>query len=280
MQTIGLEELLRKARDLAPLPPSATKLAALVSAREVEIKELVGVVELDPALTARLLRVANSAASAARMPIRSARDAIVRLGNATVLALAVARAVRQQLNQALPLYVLGEDQLWRHSVACALAAEVIAPRCKPSPAPETFAAALLHDLGKLLLSRFLPEDQARLFWRARARPLSGIEAELEVVGIDHAHLGGLIAQHWGLPPRIALAIERHHAPEKASDPTCDVVAVADQLAKGLKAAAMPDDLVPGDASGSCARLGLDEAFLTESKDKLKERFGLVLAQFS
>ncbi|MBI5548823.1 MAG: HDOD domain-containing protein [Deltaproteobacteria bacterium] len=278
---IGLDTLLQKAQDLEPLPASATRLASLVCRTNVEMSDIVQVVALDQALTARLLRVANSAASAARMPVRTVRDAVVRLGNATVLAVAVAGASRRNLKLAVPEYGLSEDQLWRHSVAAALASECLLPECHVVIPAETFTAALLHDFGKLVLARFLTPQLLSQLGRARVeRGLPLQDAERDVLGIDHARLGGLIAQRWGLPERIGRGIQHHHIPDAAAGPVCDMVALANQAAKSVKDAPVPGESLGEDVTPSRERLGISEDAYAKALERIAARFAETLAAFS
>lgn len=278
--SVDLESLLQQAQDLAPLPASAARLAALVAQPNVPLKSVVDVVALDPALTARLMRVANSAASGSRMPVKSARDAVVRLGNATVLALAVAGAVGRHLKVSVPEYGLSEDQLWRHSVGTALGVERIAAVCGCPAPPEAFTAGLLHDLGKLIIARFVPKPTFAKIFEARNAGRTYFQAEREVLGTDHADLAARLAARWGLPEKIGHGVRYHHtpdAPEAAGDLVADTVALANLLSRGLKGAPMPD--FEGDHPGARARLGLDDAKWAKAGADLAERFDQVVHLF-
>jgi putative nucleotidyltransferase with HDIG domain len=98
--------------------------------------------------------------------------------------------------------------------------------------PEAVTAALLHDVGKVLLDEALDASHlARLrdAWTRQAQPR--LDAERDVLGIDHAALGGLIVAHWGLPASVVDAVTRHHAPSESPTPTCDTVHLANGVAK-------------------------------------------------
>ena len=125
---------------------------------ESTLESISEVVSLDQALAGRALRAANSAASAASSPITTVRDAVVRLGRSTMLTLALGTQVRRNLQQAVPEFGLAANVLWRHSVATALVAESLATACTVRIPPESYAASLLHDIGKLVLARFLNPD--------------------------------------------------------------------------------------------------------------------------
>ena len=165
---IDATALVKAAQGLDPLPATVARLAALVVRPDWSLNEAAHLVEFDAALTGRLLRLANSAAMAGLAPVNTARDAIMRVGIGPALAFAAASGLRKELRRALPEYGLTDGQLWRHSVASALAVEPIARRARTPVPPECFTAALMHDVGKIVLARFLVARPAALAGR-RAR---------------------------------------------------------------------------------------------------------------
>ncbi len=224
--------LVERSRSFAPLPGSAARLSALLTRDEWSIREVEDAVREDLGLTSRVLRYANSAWSAHLPTVGTLRDAIMRLGVGTVLSLAVADGVRPRLLQARPAFELQPGRLWQHAVASALAAELVMRRTTVTVRPEAVTAALLHDVGKVLFDEALDGPglaALREAWTRQARPR--LEAERDVLGIDHATLGGLVATHWGLPATVADAITYHHTPGLAPTPTGDVVHLANALAK-------------------------------------------------
>jgi putative nucleotidyltransferase with HDIG domain len=273
--------LVKAAHGLDPLPATVARLASLVVRPDWSLNEAAHLVEFDPALTGRLLRLANSAAMAGLSPVNTARDAIMRVGIGPALAFAAASGLRKQLKRALPEYGLTDGQLWRHSVASALAVEPIARRAKVPVPPECFTAALLHDIGKIVLARFLSPDELK--WLADARDLGGmsnLQAELEVLGTTHAALGAQIAGHWKLPERLVAGVEHHHTPDEGDDVVCDVVYLANVAAKriGEGVVRRPDEV---DASqASLARLGLTPAVWEDMVLTLPAAFEATLAQYT
>jgi len=213
---IDLEILRADARRLEALPQSSARLASLLSTEDWDIDEVCGVVRFDEALTGRLLGVANSSRSGSRSEVTTVEAAVMRLGTGTVLGLALGAAVRRDFQVALPSYGLEEGALWRHSVAAALAVEE-AVRVSPRRMPvEGFAAALLHDVGKLVLSRHLTGEVVGLLRATSGSDAFDAATEEVVLGIDHGELGAEIARAWGLPERMAEGIEHHERPHNAS----------------------------------------------------------------
>ena len=212
---IELPALMEDAERLAPLPQSSNRLASLLVGEEWDIKQVCEVVRLDEALTGRLLSVANSARSGARSEIATVDGAVMRLGTGTVLGLALGAAVRREYQCALPAYGLDEGGLWRHSVASALAIEEASRFCERTLPPEAFATALLHDIGKLVLSRHLTDDMVEALHRAQGEAAFDAITEREVLAIEHAELGAVIVRNWRLPESIATGVEFHERPFEA-----------------------------------------------------------------
>ena len=215
---IDVDALIREADELEPLPASAAKLANLLNREDWVLEEIGSVVSLDQALTGRLLGLANSATSGSRHSISTVDEAVMRMGPGMVLSVALASVVRVEMQQSLPGYGLGEGSLWRHSVASALAVDQARRFCRAVPPSQSFAAALLHDVGMLVLERHLrrvssPENESS----QSEAGTTVAEKEWSLLGIRHDQLGGRIARTWKLPPAIEDGIAFHHDPERASD---------------------------------------------------------------
>jgi HD-like signal output (HDOD) protein len=259
---------------------SGTKLANLVADPDSTLESITEIVSLDQALAGRTLRAANSAASAARSPITTVRDAVVRLGRSTMLTLGFGTKVRQQLQEALPEFGLAENMLWRHSVAAALAAESMGSMCKIQIPPESYAASLLHDIGKLVLARFLDPELLSYLQRAqeegRCNPL---QAEMEILEVNHAELGGLITRRWGLPNSIALGVQYHHTPAEEHPLVCHVVCVANVLAKTIAPETTKPPPYPENQSASFQKLGVDALLAQQICQAVGGRFTKVLEMF-
>jgi HD-like signal output (HDOD) protein len=281
--SINLDVILAQANLLEPLPATATRLAGLLAKPDWDLQDVVRTIELDAALTARLLRVANSAALRGAREITTARDAVLRLGAAAAAGIAVGVGARHLMLGALPEYLGREDALWRHSVASALAVQHMARHCKISPPPEAFTAALLHDVGKILLCQALSTNLIALLRDAREQGRSELEAEWEVLEITHPELGGLIAQHWRLPNSIVQSISLHHSPLTAVRrehlPICRAVQLADWVAKAIGAGL--DDKVPdGEATQPIREmLGLGPDAFESLCDKVSQELDATLALY-
>ena len=269
------------AHALDPLPATVARLAALVVREDWSVADAAHLVEFDPALTGRLLRMANSAATAGLAPVATVRDAILRVGIGPVLAFATASGLKKQLRRALPEYGLSEGQLWRHAVATALAAELLSGPSRVVLPPEVFTAALLHDVGKIVLARFLDGEYLRRLADARRDGgASSLDAEIEVLGVNHAELGAAIALHWTLPERLAAGIRHHHTPGDGGDVVCDGVYLANLAAKRIGEGLVmnEDDLTPDIAA--LERLGLTPMMWDAVCEELPGEFQQTLSQYA
>jgi HD-like signal output (HDOD) protein len=275
-------KLVKAAEALDPVPTSVSRLVSIISRDHWAFSEVEQVISLDQALTGRLLQVANSAASATLMPIGTVKDAIIRVGVGPVVSFAMATCIGPSFRRALPEYGLSEGQLWRHSVASSLAAEIITAMAQTPVPAEAVTAALLHDVGKLVLARFLtPELLSGLADAQHLGDRTAMQAEIDVLGVHHGELGGLIARHWALPDRIAEGITHHHAPDKIADPLCDTVHIANIAAKIVLG---PPSDVPGadlePSPDSVARLGLGSLFIERLCNHVSRRLDEVVARYA
>jgi putative nucleotidyltransferase with HDIG domain len=234
MLIIAHDAVVSCAYALPPLPQSAARLAQLLATDESDLDEIIKVIEHDPTLTMKLLRVANSAIGGARHPIGTVRQALIRLGTGTVAGLVVGSCVRPLMGKRIPGYNLAESEFWSHSLAAAFAAESIQAHSSHWTSRLAFTAALLHDIGKLVLGQFLSAELSSWLERAVMEgKQAAYQAEGEVLSLHHGEVGGVVAQHWGLPDCLTRGIIYHHDPEKGADGICYVTYLANLVAHEL-----------------------------------------------
>lgn len=242
---------------LDPLPVTARRLSDMLGRDDVNIGDIADVVQYDAAVAANVVRVANSAAYAGRYPVERVRDAVVRLGTATLLNIVLGRHL-QSFRGAAPMYSLSEDDLYMHSAAASLMIKAMAAECRGLLPPTCSVAALLHDIGKLIMVRYMKADVSSLLSLCDEKKINFVDAERELLGCDHAEVGGAVARKWGFPMEITSAIENHHNVSRGGNGiVLDAVMLANYAAKsigiGLGAAAFN---IPIDYAGSRERLGL------------------------
>ncbi len=236
--------LVQRAYGLPPLPQSAARLAHLLSTDESDLAEIIRVIEYDPTLTIRLLRIANSALFGARHRIGTVRESLIRLGTGTVAGFVVGSCVRPMLGKMIPGYNIPEREFWRHSLASAFAAEALQARCRAG-GQLAFTAALLHDIGKLVLGPFLNAELTAWLQRAVTEgQQSPFQAESEILSVHHGEAGGIVAQHWMLPEILVKGIIHHHTPDQGGEGICYVTYLADVVAHRIAAGQTSDGRSP------------------------------------
>jgi putative nucleotidyltransferase with HDIG domain len=226
------ETILAQVRAIQGLPVATGEIVRMVEDPDVDIGAVVKAIEHDPGLTSNVLRLTNSAYFAGPRTIGSVRDAIVRLGLNRVFQLALASSIAPLASAPVKGYDLPAGDLLTHSIAVAIGAEQLAQALGLRPPPCTFTAALLHDIGKVVLGTFIEVDAKPILALAFEHQVSFEMAEAEVMGISHAEVGAVILEQWNLPPVVVDAVRWHHQPDQCGgDPLAvDLVHVADSLA--------------------------------------------------
>jgi putative nucleotidyltransferase with HDIG domain len=233
-KVVRVDDIIEAANRLEPLSASVARLVELVADANVDLRDIVEVISFDPLLTASMLRSANSATSSSVRPVTTVHDAVIRMGTGTVLALALNASVSGRLRAPIPGYDMVEGEMWRHSVSAALAAETLAGwswLAVPAGAP---AAALLHDIGKLVLAQTVSPHMLQLIGQTAANEGRSLtDVETTVLGINHGQVGGLVALHWRLPESISEAIINHHVSRSHTGALAHVVYLAQAVAEDL-----------------------------------------------
>ncbi len=224
---------LSEIKNLKPLPLSVIRLAELAANGNAEIGEFTRVIKFDQAVTAQVLRWANSAWSQSQNSITDLQTAIVRIGINALAKLVMSHHLNDPLSKPCPGYQLLENELWQHSVGAALVIEHLPQFLKIPVPPAAFAAALMHDLGKLVLGRHLGHEEmrTRLTHKMLNENIPYIAAERQILGTDHAEVGAAIAETWKLPKVLVTAIANHHNPDAQPDTVSDIVHIANAISK-------------------------------------------------
>jgi len=233
--SVKLEHILKRVQALPPLPTSAMRVIALIKNPATSVQELETVIGQDLALTASILRQANSSYYGYARRISSLQEAIVRLGFQVIQGLAMSAAVAPLLKTPIVGYEIEQEGLWKHSMLTAMAAKHLCQRRKLPYGDVAFTAGLLHDIGKLIISIYIQEVGAYLLQKVTAAKLSYVELEEKIIGYNHATVGGFMATGWNLPVDLVESISNHHTPSSAQNHVelASVIHVANGLASIL-----------------------------------------------
>ena len=217
--------------ELPTLPTVVTEMIGMVNDPKTTAADLARLISTDQALTAKILRLVNSSFYGFQRKIGTVNLSIVILGFETVKNLSLSLSLVRQLSYDVEDTVFNHQSFWEHCMACAVAGRLLAERLKYRTNGEAFAAGILHDVGKLVLSQNFQEELVQILDLARREGTSMHEAEDAVIGVTHAEIGGELANSWNLPPRLVHAIAFHHHPWEApeDEKLAGVVHLADIL---------------------------------------------------
>ncbi len=225
-------QVLKSLKTLPPFPLVAQRALLLLNKSEVSIQELVDIVKFDPAITANVLRISNSAFFGLRREIHSLHQALLLLGTQELLKIIIASGATRIFCRSTPGYFTDRLGLWRHSVSVALMADLLARDLTLAERAMSFTAGLLHDIGKVVLSLYVDQKFTEIIELVDTRGVTFQVAEKEILGIDHAELGGEMARLWDFPDRLRVVINLHHLnkPEAYADDLVLLIYLADLLA--------------------------------------------------
>lgn len=254
--TIDLVQLQRRIAQLPALPRAAAEALAMLRDESAGTDECARCIGHDQALTARVLRLANSAFYGVPGRVGSVNSAIQMLGKRTLRAALTTVALSGQFN-AIRCEGFHFKAFWRHAIGTAIAAEAIA-RARVLDEETAFTAGLLHDIGRLALAAHFPRETAAALELVRTRDVSWLEAEQQALSTDHAAIGASIASHWHFPAAVQAAIAAHHRPPHGAGEAAmaDVIHVADAMVHALDLAAEASEAVPDVEPQAWQRVGL------------------------
>ena len=259
MPEVTQDEVIERSSTLPGFPLVVTRILATLDDPEANTEMLAGHIQHDPAIAARVLSLANTAATRTRRlsAIHDIFTATSLLGLNRVRQLATISGIGGFVDEFAPAEM--PVTFWQHSVAVGVCSEELALNtAAPASASTALIAGLLHDIGELWLYRFNPEAFRAAWGEAIARDIGIEQAEREFFGADHACIGAWLAGHWQLPPDIVAAIRGHHAPDAALDePLVPLVHVAEVLSNGLDLASRDENRVTSISAAACRALGLN-----------------------
>ncbi len=215
MERTKLYNRVKKVGKLSTLPVIAAQVMSLVENPKTSAQKLGRVITTDQALTSRILKLANSAYYGFPCKISTLNLAIVVLGFNTLKDLVLSISILDNFQKTTdPDDVFEATVFWEHSMCCGLASRLIAEDMHLPVKSEAFVAGLLHNIGFLMLYEYFPNEFTQIIKLARTKKINVLEAEVMVLGVSHATLGGWLVENWLLPDVLVEAITYHHEPLK------------------------------------------------------------------
>jgi len=204
----NVDALIDDVEELLSLPDAAIRLNTLLTDPDATTAQIAEVVSLDPALAARVLRAVNSAYFGLRSRVDTISKAITMIGTSELHSLVLATSAAQAFKN-ISCKLIDMETFWQHSVRAALAARGFSESCLSRHRERVFLAALMHDIGKLVLYHQLPAESSRVLEAVNAGEVQE-EVELSVLGYTHADVGAALLERWNLPASLAVPVRYHH----------------------------------------------------------------------
>ncbi len=213
-----LRDLTAKVVEIPPLPSFIGKILQVAENPISSAEDLNEIISRDPALTAQILKAANSAFYGFPNKIGTVSLAIIILGFNMVRTIALSSSVIKLFKSSSKKSGhLDPVRFWDHSLKCGVACRMLASNYKYFVAGEAFTAGILHDIGRIALAHYFSESYDRVLERVHTKGGSFLEAEIEILGFTHAEFGGFLLKKWNLPPFITDAVMFHHEPTQAAN---------------------------------------------------------------
>ncbi len=268
-----LAKIYSKIDEIATLPVVIPKLLAMIDKETTSHADLTEVISRDPALTAKILKVANSAYYGFSQEITSLKNAIALLGLKMVKSLAVSIGVMNSLPSDEREGLLSQKDLWIHSLAVATVMNELNNRFrKGNEDDHLFIVGLLHDIGKIVLDQFFNKQFQQALKETRSQEKAKLHvAECEIVGLDHSEVGAMLLSRWKFPKIIINPIIVHHKIETPEGTrACDaaMLRIADVLPQECELGDGGNPLPPEIIEEDMKLLGMEGKDLEEIKDFL------------
>jgi len=257
-----LNLILDDVKSFPSMPAAALKLLKLLKDENTSNAQIEQILRYEPGLTANILKLTNSAFFGLPKQIGSIRQAILMIGWKKLIQIVLATCVSAIIDKPVQGYDLSPGDLWRHSIAVSVASEILVKELNLSVSEEVFTAALLHDVGKMVLGRYVKDDIAVIDGEDM-QDVPFEQVERSIFGIDHAEIGANILRRWSFPPSMITAVRWHHDPDGApkTNHLIDVVHVADVLCLMSGIGVGREGLQYRPSPTACERIGLTEALL-------------------
>lgn len=230
-----IAQRLRDANDLPTLPTIAFEVARLANDPLAGMSEIVRIIRNDPSMTSKILRVSNSAFYGMPRRVESLNMALVVLGMREVSNLVTSISVFKAFKANDDSHAFVRQTFWEHSAGTGEIARVLAAKLHMRLHGIEFTAGLLHNIGKIVLYQYYPNELSQAFKKAEDERIPSIVAEQQILGTDHSEVGAWLAEKWSLPNSIVESIRYHHQPHLAPDHSVlsAIVHLAAQLARAI-----------------------------------------------
>lgn len=212
-----IEEILKDPTKLPPMSKVVIRVMELLRDPAVSINELAAEISKDPAITASIIKISNSAYYRASKPIRSIQEALMTLGTHAVKEIILLTASKTVLHKDLKGYALEAEEVWSHSLVVGeLSAKIITHKKISLPKDLVFTAGLLHDIGKIILAQFFQYKLLDIRNELKNMNTTFTELEKKHFGYDHQEIGTIVLKAWNFPEELIEVVGNHHNPSSSN----------------------------------------------------------------
>ena len=258
---------------VSSVPMVYTQLDEAIHTSRVSAGHISGIISQDTGLTARMLRIVNSAFYSFPRKIDTISRAVIIAGTQQLRDLALATSILDTFSDVDEQHIT-VDSFWRHSIACGIASRVIASYFKEPNIERYFVAGILHDIGRLVIITRAPAKASAIFEQAALRRAPLYKLEQEILGFDHAVVGSQLINLWQLPKSFEEVILYHHLPQQATlfKKETAVVHLADAIVHAMQLGHSGESYVPPLCEDSWAVTGLPLDLLPYIMDLVDKQY--------
>lgn len=256
--------VLKRVKDIPSLPQFVVETLKKLDDPKSSATDVANRLSKDEGLVVRVLKLANSAYYGLSRRITGVSEAISFLGFKTVKSIVLAASVYKFMNNAFTGYALDRGELWKHSQGVALTARYLADKLKACDPEEAYIGSLMHDIGKIVLNDYVRFGYSIILRLVEEDKVPFCSAERQVLGFDHAQVGGLVMEQWNLPEAYSYIASYHHSPwdlpaeMSVLQPVLDVVHVSNVMCLMLGVGIGADGIQYQVSPESLERLGISE----------------------
>ncbi len=251
------------------------KIARLLQNPQTSAEEVGKAITTDQALAAKVLRLVNSAFYGFPGKITTITHAVVILGFTTVKNIVLTASIFDAFaKKKSAVSEFNIEHFWMHSIGCGAASQAIAKHIGFKDKEECFIVGLIHDIGKIIVCYYFPEEFEAVFRHAKDRDGLFIDSEREVLGITHDEIGAIITRRWNLPANLHMVVQNHHcpAPEKDFYSMTSIVHCADIFTRAMEIGNGGDDKIPLISETAWKNLGFDHIALDSLLEGIDDEF--------
>lgn len=262
-------------------PPNVyIKLKKTLDDPRSSFKEFSVIIGNDPSLSARLLKIVNSAFYGLDTKVETITHALGVIGTEQLTDLVLATSVTEQFS-GIPKKLVNMDLFWRHSIACGVTAKIIAEWMGECNLESYYLAGMLHDIGSLIIYKKFPEQAEKVLTRCKENKEFLFDVEREVFGSSHAKVGGKLLKGWGLPASLCEPVTFHHRPKKAKNHALmtKIIHVADSIVDEMRLGTSGEALANPVKEEILKELGFDELPVKKFENDIKDQYYTAMSVF-